>query len=382
MRRAIALAASIIGVATLVTAASPPLPRLVWNASASVPIGLYRIELGHSPKVGDIALVQPPEPLAQFTAERRYLPRGVPMLKHVAALAGSGVCRAGFAVTMNGQLAAMAEAQDHAGRPLPAWQGCRRLSAGEVFLLNPATPSSFDGRYFGVLPLGAVIGIAHPLWTWGSTRLKAIALFLATTSLSANPLHAAPPSPAGPSAAPDFAAIEAEASLRFGLPVTWIDAVLQAESAGDPGSVSPKGAMGLMQLMPQTWQELRDSLGVGSDPFDPHDNILAGAAYLRALHDRYGVPGFLAAYNAGPARWEQHLLTGEPLPLETRAYVDRLAPIIRSAPMVGESISSPVVDVDAASLFPRTTVKAMVESTSSHTPTDGIFVHAWRSEVR
>ena len=168
MRRAIALAASFIGAATIATVVSPPLPRLVWNASASVPVGLYRIERHQPPHLGDIVLVQPPEPLAQLMADRRYLPRGVPMLKHVAALAGDVVCRKGLTVTVNGQFAVVSEVLDHAKRPLPAWQGCRRLSTGEVFLLNPLAASSFDGRYFGVLPLSAVIGIAHPLWTWGA----------------------------------------------------------------------------------------------------------------------------------------------------------------------------------------------------------------------
>ncbi|MDR6624488.1 lytic transglycosylase domain-containing protein [Caulobacter segnis] len=113
------------------------------------------------------------------------------------------------------------------------------------------------------------------------------------------------------------------AAARFGLPVELIEAVIAAESAGRERAVSPAGAMGLMQLMPGTWGELRIRLGLGSDPFDPADNILAGAAYLRQLRDRYGAPGFLAAYNAGPGRYEASL-AGRPLPLETRAYVARI----------------------------------------------------------
>ena len=216
--------------------------------------------------------------------------------------------------------------------------------------------------------------------TWAFVRTAAVALFFTTFSLSVSPVHATSLLPVGQSAVPDIAAIEAEASQRFGLPVSWIDAVLQAESAGDPGSVSPKGAMGLMQLMPQTWQELRDSLGLSHDPFDPHDNILAGAAYLRALYDRYGVPGFLAAYNAGPARWEQHLLTNEPLPLETQAYVDHLAPIIRSAAMEGPGTSSPVVDVAAASLFPKSTMSVTLGKTAPIELDGGLFAHSWRAK--
>jgi len=86
--------------------------------------------------------------------------------------------------------------------------------------------------------------------------------------------------------------------------------------------------MGLMQIMPETWASLRLRYGLGPDPFDAHDNILAGAAYLRSLHDRYGAPGFLAAYDAGPARYEAYLATGQPLPNETLAYVGRLAPVV------------------------------------------------------
>ena len=90
--------------------------------------------------------------------------------------------------------------------------------------------------------------------------------------------------------------------------------------------------MGLMQIMPKTWTELRARHGLGADPYDPRDNILAGAAYIRELYDRYGAPGFLAAYNAGPGRYERHLATGRPLPAETQAYVATLAPMINSTP--------------------------------------------------
>jgi SLT domain-containing protein len=124
-----------------------------------------------------------------------------------------------------------------------------------------------------------------------------------------------------------YAAHIAEAAQRFGIPHAWIRAVLGAESAGDPRAVSSKGAMGLMQIMPDTWADLRVRHRLGRDPFDPRDNILAGAAYIREMFDRYGSPGFLAAYNAGPARYEA-ALGGRPLPAETRAYVASLAPII------------------------------------------------------
>jgi soluble lytic murein transglycosylase-like protein len=117
-----------------------------------------------------------------------------------------------------------------------------------------------------------------------------------------------------------------EASRRFGIPTVWIRAVISQESGGDVYAVSSKGAMGLMQIMPQTWRDLRARYGFGRDPFDPHDNVHAGTAYLRELHDRYGMPGFLAAYNAGPARYEDYLTAGRPLPAETVNYVSAVAP--------------------------------------------------------
>src|SRR5258708_28324932 len=125
-----------------------------------------------------------------------------------------------------------------------------------------------------------------------------------------------------------FAAFVTEASKRFTVPERWIRAVMCVESDGKQRARSSKGAMGLMQIMPKTWADLRARYGLGADPFDPHDNILAGAAYIRELHDRYGAPGFLAAYNAGPARYERHLATGRPLPEQTQAYVAALRPMI------------------------------------------------------
>jgi len=137
-------------------------------------------------------------------------------------------------------------------------------------------------------------------------------------------------------AADPFAAPIAEASRRFGIPDGWIRAVLSAESGGDTQAISPKGAIGLMQVMPATWEELRWRHRFGSDPFDPRDNILAGTAYLRELHDRYGsAAAMLAAYNAGPDRYDRHLARGLPLPAETLAYVAALAPRIGSDGLSG-----------------------------------------------
>jgi hypothetical protein len=119
------------------------------------------------------------------------------------------------------------------------------------------------------------------------------------------------------------------AARRFGLPETWIRAVIHVESAGDASAVSPAGAMGLMQIMPETWADLRSRYRLGTDPFDPHDNIFAGTAYLREMYDQFGSPGFLAAYNAGPGRYAEHLATGRRLPRETQAYVAKLVELLR-----------------------------------------------------
>ena len=124
-----------------------------------------------------------------------------------------------------------------------------------------------------------------------------------------------------------FGEFIAEAASRFALPVTWLHAIMRAESRGRPGAVSHRGAIGLMQIMPATWKELRDRHRLGADPFDPHDNIIAGAGYIRELFDRYGSPGWIAAYNAGPGRYEA-ALRGRPLPTETRAYVAVIMPAI------------------------------------------------------
>jgi soluble lytic murein transglycosylase-like protein len=125
-----------------------------------------------------------------------------------------------------------------------------------------------------------------------------------------------------------FAAFITEASRRFAVPEHWIRSVMHVESAGQVRARSRTGAMGLMQIMPQTWSDLRARYDLGADPYDPRDNILAGTAYIRELSQRFGMPGFLAAYNSGPTRYENHLTTGRSLPDETRDYVAILAPMI------------------------------------------------------
>lgn len=134
-------------------------------------------------------------------------------------------------------------------------------------------------------------------------------------------------------AQPRTVAIErhvAEASQRFGIPEDWIYAVMRVESAGRIGAVSSAGAMGLMQLMPGTWARQRARFGLGADPFDPRDNIMAGTSYLREMYDSYGTSGMLAAYNAGPGRYEDWRDRGRQLPTETRAYVAKIAPMLQT----------------------------------------------------
>lgn len=150
--------------AMVVTAFIHPSPRLVWNASASVPVGLYRVRPIRTPAVGDLVAVSPPEWLALYLAARHYLPRGTPLLKHVAAVPDQEVCRLGVRITVDGKHLGDARPRDRSGRALPVWQGCRPVSPGAVFLMNPDVPDSLDGRYFGLLPAARITGRLTPLW--------------------------------------------------------------------------------------------------------------------------------------------------------------------------------------------------------------------------
>ena len=154
-------AAMSIGVGSFV----PVTPRLIWNASASIPVGLYRLEPPTSLALGDLVAVTSPEPLAQFIVARGYVGPGVPLLKRVTALPGTQVCRAGTTITVHGQPVGEARERDRLGRPLPTWRGCRLIAEGEVFLMNRETEDSLDGRYFGPLPLASVTARIVPLWT-------------------------------------------------------------------------------------------------------------------------------------------------------------------------------------------------------------------------
>ncbi|MET3613514.1 hypothetical protein ABID16_001843 [Rhizobium aquaticum] len=149
-----------------------------------------------------------------------------------------------------------------------------------------------------------------------------------------------PPTPVAQSPGGAYADHIAEAAARFELPPRWIRAVMTAESAGDRRALSPKGAMGLMQIMPATWEDLRGRHRLGADPYDPHDNIIAGAAYIRELFDRYGSPGWIAAYSAGPRRYEASL-NGRTLPSETRAYVALVAQSVDASGSSDSTLASP-----------------------------------------
>ena len=140
-----------------------PAPKLLWNASASAPIGLYAVRPARRLHVGELLVVRPPEPLASFLAEGGYLPEDVPLVKHLVALPGQGICRTGNAITVDGAPMGQALESDRRGRLLPVWQGCRTLAQGEVFLMNSAA-DSLDGRYFGPLPFTAIAGRAEPIW--------------------------------------------------------------------------------------------------------------------------------------------------------------------------------------------------------------------------
>lgn len=163
-------------------------------------------------------------------------------------------------------------------------------------------------------------------------------------------------------------AFVAEASQRFDIPEAWIRAVMRAESGGNPRALSPKGAMGLMQIMPETWAELRARDGLGIDPYDPHDNIFAGTAYLRELYKRYGYPNLFAAYNAGPARFDAYLFNGEKLPDETLTYLARLGQPTFEPP------SAPVVTSGTSLFFPLKTASRTPLNPPSVPSSGGLFV--------
>jgi soluble lytic murein transglycosylase-like protein len=225
---------------------------------------------------------------------------------------------------------------------------------------RPSSHSAGIQSFWACVPSFFPAIAAHPAHRSGSHHARrfrrhlnvmvALVLFAACDIANAQTVAAAQSTV--PSKSDRIERFVAEAALRFGIPASWIKTIMQAESRGDVRAVSPKGAMGLMQIMPQTWADLRSRYGLGADPFDPHDNILAGAGYLRELHDRYGAAGFLAAYNAGPGRYEDYLASGRPLPVETQAYVAALAPLLRDDGSMGNVVTAIIRSWTSSPLFP------------------------------
>jgi len=190
-------------------------------------------------------------------------------------------------------------------------------------------------------PLSAASTLAG--WRWSGVG-PALALCVVLLSGGAAPVAAlAQDSPAARSAAAHpYASHVADAARRFGIPEAWIWAVMRVESGGNSRAVSRAGAMGLMQIMPTTWADLRARYGLGADPFNVRDNIMAGAAYLREMHDRYGnASAMLAAYNAGPGRYHDYLSRGRPLPPETVGYLAQLTAVAGTAGAAEVAVSAP-----------------------------------------
>ncbi|MER9442210.1 S26 family signal peptidase [Mesorhizobium sp. M0340] len=165
MRSGLILCTALAFVAVAYPAIAPTPAKLIWNASASAPIGFYAVDFNRAFEVSDLVVVNAPEPLATFLAERGYLPEGVPLVKHVLAVSGQTVCRTGLKITVDGIEAGVALERDRAGRELPAWQRCQRVTTGELFLMNWQVRDSLDGRYFGLTSTNSIIGRAVPLWT-------------------------------------------------------------------------------------------------------------------------------------------------------------------------------------------------------------------------
>lgn len=166
-RRRHLVLATLIGCAAVPVTASivcdPPV-LLVWNASASAPIGLYRMRAGEPIRRGDMVVAWTPEPARTLAARRHYLPANVPLVKRVTAASGDLVCAVGKTISINGKPVAVRLGSDGAGRPMPWWSGCRELQRHEYFLLMDSA-LSFDGRYFGVTRSSDVVGRAEQLWT-------------------------------------------------------------------------------------------------------------------------------------------------------------------------------------------------------------------------
>ncbi|MDF1835678.1 MAG: S26 family signal peptidase [Alteraurantiacibacter sp. bin_em_oilr2.035] len=165
MKRRTLIIAGTVCAAALLSAALPLSRVLIWNATASVPTGLYHIRGTAGLRIGERVAIDPPPWVREYLATRGYLPTGLPLLKEVAALSGDTVCRQGLAITINSHRAGMTRAADSRGRSLPVWQGCRTIAEGEIFVMNRRASGSFDGRYFGPIARDRVLGRASPVWT-------------------------------------------------------------------------------------------------------------------------------------------------------------------------------------------------------------------------
>lgn len=165
MRLMLAIASASLVLALLSTSLSKPRPLLVWNASPSSTMGLYRVRARGSMRKGDMIIAFAPNWARRLAAQRGYLPYGVPLVKQLVAVGGDRVCARGAEVFVDGALAARRFARDPHGRTLPGWQGCRTLSGDQAFLLSPGVPRAFDGRYFGVTSKRDIVGSAQLLWT-------------------------------------------------------------------------------------------------------------------------------------------------------------------------------------------------------------------------
>jgi Transglycosylase SLT domain len=209
------------------------------------------------------------------------------------------------------------------------------------------------GRRLGALPLTEASTVAG--WQLAGRMVLPVTLSLVLAVSSSVMARAESPPPGMSASTPSrndvLASFVSEAAQRFDIPAAWIRAVIQVESNGEADAVSPRGAMGLMQIMPGTYQDMRLRYGLGADPFQPSDNIIAGTAYLREMLDCYGMAGFLAAYNAGPERYDAHLASGQPLPPETVLYVARITPMLAGVQSGSTMIAPPLYDWRHAPLF-------------------------------
>jgi conjugative transfer signal peptidase TraF len=163
-RRRLLLATGLGAVLCLGTLGIRPTPRLVWNASASAPIGLYGVTPVATPVRGDLVIARAPGSMRTLAARRGYLPHGVPLIKRVVAVPGDTLCALGPHLFRDGEPLVDRRPRDAAGRPMPWWNGCIRVTSGQVLLVMANVPTSFDGRYFGPSDARDILGVAHPLW--------------------------------------------------------------------------------------------------------------------------------------------------------------------------------------------------------------------------